>query len=132
LELEVTHTIDIDKFVPAEDNDRRYYEKPYYMAPNGKTCIEAFWVIRDAIKDKDKVALARIVMAGHVIALGSFRQRIAGDDAERCYLAIFRSRASTRRWWIDSKSGRFDPTKSKESMTRLKEPREEECRRPHH
>ena len=29
VEVEATHTIDIDKFVPAADIDRRYYDKPY-------------------------------------------------------------------------------------------------------
>ena len=64
VEVAATHTIDIDKFVPEDEIDRRYYDKPYYIAPDGKTGVDAFAVIRDAMKDKKRVALARIVMVG--------------------------------------------------------------------
>ena len=32
VEIESTHTIDIDKFVPEEDIDKRYYERPLHRA----------------------------------------------------------------------------------------------------
>ena len=34
VKLESTHTIEIDDFVPAEDIDERYLDKPYYIGPN--------------------------------------------------------------------------------------------------
>jgi hypothetical protein len=34
LEVEGTRTIDIDKFVPEEEIDKRYYERPYYFVPD--------------------------------------------------------------------------------------------------
>src|SRR4029453_10224579 len=57
------HTIEIDKFVPEEEIDKRYYERPYYIVPDGKSGEEAFAVIRDAMKDKGRVALAGIIFA---------------------------------------------------------------------
>ena len=36
VEIESTHTIDIDTFVPEEEIDKRYYERPYYIAPNAQ------------------------------------------------------------------------------------------------
>src|SRR6202047_2536236 len=71
VEIESTHTIDIDSFVPLAEIDKRYLDKPYYMVPDGKVGAEAFAVIRDAMKDKDRVGLARIVMSNreHIIAL---------------------------------------------------------------
>jgi DNA end-binding protein Ku len=74
VEIEATHTIDIDKVVPADEIDKRYYERPYYVVPDDKNSEEAFAVIRDALKNKDRVALARIVFANrqHVIALEAF------------------------------------------------------------
>jgi DNA end-binding protein Ku len=71
IEVESTHTIDITGFVPQDEIDRRYLDRPYYIAPAGKVGADAFAVIRDAMKDKDRVALAKIVMAHreHVIAL---------------------------------------------------------------
>ena len=61
--LESNHTIDIDNFVPRDEIDRRYLDHPYYMVPDGKAGIEAFAVIRDAMKDQDRVALGRVVLA---------------------------------------------------------------------
>jgi DNA end-binding protein Ku len=49
--------------VPAVEIDKRYYERPYYIVPDDKSGEEAFAVIRDAMKDKGRVALARIVFA---------------------------------------------------------------------
>src|ERR671912_613524 len=51
IQLESTRTIDIDTFVPSEEIDKRYYDRAYYIAPDAKTGIEAFAVIRDAMKD---------------------------------------------------------------------------------
>ena len=83
VKLESTHTIEIDDFVPAEDIDERYLDKPYYIVPNGKAGVDAFVVIRDAMKRKDKVALARVVLSNreHVIALEAAGQRIVGNDS---------------------------------------------------
>lgn len=71
IEVESTHTVDIDGFVSRASIDKRYLDKPYYIAPDGKTGAEAFVVIRDAMKDKERVALAHIVMAHreHIIML---------------------------------------------------------------
>jgi Ku protein len=71
VQIESTHTIEIDSFVPAEEIDKRYLNHPYYIVPDGKAGIEAFAVIRDAMKDKGRVALARIVLTNreHVLAI---------------------------------------------------------------
>jgi DNA end-binding protein Ku len=71
VQLESTHTIDIDGFVPAAEIDPRYRDRPYYVVPDGKAGVEAFAVIRDAMKDKNRVGLARIVIAHreHLVAL---------------------------------------------------------------
>lgn len=71
IQVESTHTVDIDGFVPRASIDRRYLDKPYYVAPDGTAGVEAFVVIRDAMQDEERVALARIVMAHreHIIML---------------------------------------------------------------
>jgi non-homologous end joining protein Ku len=38
-------------------------DTPYHLVPNGKTGIEAFAVIREAMKQKKMVALGRLVMS---------------------------------------------------------------------
>src|SRR5258707_1701172 len=71
VQIESSHTIDIDSFVPKDEIDKRYLNHPYYIAPDGKAGTDAFAVIRDAMKDQDRVALARIVLTNreHVIAI---------------------------------------------------------------
>ena len=44
--LESTRIIDIEEFVDASSIDRIYWDQPYYLAPAGKTGIEAFAVIQ--------------------------------------------------------------------------------------
>ena len=68
---------------PRTEIDKRYLDKPYYIAPNGKTGAEAFVVIRDAMKDKDRVALGahRMAHREHIIALEPLRQGPARHDA---------------------------------------------------
>lgn len=63
VQLESNHTIDIDNFVPRDEIDKRYLDNPYYIVPDGKSGVEAFAVIRDAMKDQDRVALARVVLS---------------------------------------------------------------------
>src|SRR4051812_11712822 len=36
LQVESTHTIEIDKFVPLAQIDERFYDSPYYIVPNDK------------------------------------------------------------------------------------------------
>ncbi len=62
VKLESTRIIDIEEFVDASSIDRIYWDEPYYLAPAGKTGIEAYSVIRAAMEKQDKVALGRLVM----------------------------------------------------------------------
>lgn len=62
VKLESTRVIDIESFVDAHDIDRIYWDEPYYLAPAGKTGIEAFAVIRAAMEELDQVALGRVVL----------------------------------------------------------------------
>jgi DNA end-binding protein Ku len=60
--LETTRTLDIERFVDEADIDRVYWNDPYYLAPDGDMAVEAFAVIREAMKTSKKVALGRLVM----------------------------------------------------------------------
>ena len=63
IEIESTHTIDIEKFVPRAEVDSRYLDAPYYIAPNERVAEEAFAVIRDAMRDENVVGIGRVVIA---------------------------------------------------------------------
>jgi DNA end-binding protein Ku len=61
--IESSHTIDIDSFVPKAEIDERYVESPYYLVPENKVALEAFAVIRDAMRGKSMAALGRVVLS---------------------------------------------------------------------
>jgi DNA end-binding protein Ku len=63
IRLESTHTLNIESFVDRAEVDERYLDKPYYIAPEDKVSREAFAVIRDAMREKGKAGLGRLVLA---------------------------------------------------------------------
>jgi DNA end-binding protein Ku len=67
--LESTHTIDIDSFVPRKDIDEIYLDTPYYLFPDDEVGVEAFAVIRDAMRSTSLVGIARVVLHNHELVL---------------------------------------------------------------
>ena len=64
IEIESTHTIEIDSFVPRSQIDRRFFDTPYYVTPPSEVVgQEAFAVIREAMRSKRMVALGRLVLS---------------------------------------------------------------------
>ena len=61
--IDSTRTVEIERFVPKASIDDRYRDTPYYLAPEDQVGQEAFAVIRDAMKKKKMVGIARVVMA---------------------------------------------------------------------
>ena len=61
--IESNHTIEIDSFVPREQIDERYLDSPYYITPNDQVGQEAFPLLREAMRGKGMVVLARVVLA---------------------------------------------------------------------
>jgi DNA end-binding protein Ku len=62
VKLEATRIIDITEFVDAAAIDRIYWDEPYYLAPQGKTGLDAFSVIQAAMKKQGKVAIGSLVL----------------------------------------------------------------------
>jgi DNA end-binding protein Ku len=62
LQVESTHTIEIEKFVPRDEIDARYFDSPYYLIPDDEVGLDAFAVIRDAMAAKKMVGLGRVVL----------------------------------------------------------------------
>jgi Ku protein len=130
VQVESNHTIDIDSFVPREEIDKRYLNNPYYIAPDGKAGVDAFAVIRDAMKDKDRVALARIVLSNreHVLAIEPLGKGLLGttlrypyelrdedeyfDDIKNPKISKDMIELATH--ILDSKAAHFDPSKFKD------------------
>src|SRR3954451_8781117 len=78
--LESTRTIEIDEFVPREQIDPRYLIRPYYLRPDGKVGHDAFAVIRETIRNMDKVAVGRVVLTSreHIIGLEPLGKGLMG------------------------------------------------------
>jgi DNA end-binding protein Ku len=137
IQVESTHTLDIEKFVPVDEIDRRYFDRPYYIVPDGKAGEEAFAVIRDAMKDKGRVALAKIVLTNrqHIMAIEPMGKILLGtllryDYEVRDEKELARSLPSPRipkemlslaSHILDTKAGHFDPSEFKDEFeTELK------------
>jgi DNA end-binding protein Ku len=60
---------------------------PYYIVPDGKVGVDAFAVIRDAMKDQERVALARIVLTNreHIIAIEPLGKGLLGTTLRYPY-----------------------------------------------
>jgi DNA end-binding protein Ku len=130
VQIESNHTIDIDSFVPKDEIDKRYLNHPYYIAPDGKAGIDAFAVIRDAMQDKDRVALARIVLTNreHVIAIEPLGKGLLGTTLRYPYELrdedeyfddiknpkISKDMVELASHILDTKAAHFDPGKFKD------------------
>jgi len=62
LKLSSEHTMDVDAFVPIDEIDQRYLEKPYHVVPADRLSTEAFAVIREAMERKRVAARSCIVL----------------------------------------------------------------------
>ena len=62
IQVESSHTMNLDGFVEKASIDQVYLDSPYYVAPSDKVSEEAFAVIRKALEQKKMAALARIVL----------------------------------------------------------------------
>jgi DNA end-binding protein Ku len=130
VQIESNHTIDIDSFVPKDEIDKRYLNHPYYIAPDGKAGIDAFAVIRDAMKQQDRVALARIVLTNreHVIAIEPLGKGLLGTTLRYPYELrdedgyfddirnpkIPKDMVELASHILDTKAAHFDPSKFKD------------------
>src|SRR5713226_3033786 len=125
IEIESTHIIEIDSFVPRSQIDQRFFDTPYYVAPNEPVGQEAFAVIREAMRGKGMVALGRLVLSKRerVIALEPYDKGLLGTTLRYPYelrnagdyfcdlpdLTIAPDMRKLAEHILDSKAGDFDP-----------------------
>jgi DNA end-binding protein Ku len=125
--LESTRTIEIDEFVDRSEIDPRYLIRPYYLRPDGKVGHDAFAVIRETIREMDKVAIGRLVLTNreHIIALEPLDKGLMGtllrdpyevrDPAEYFDeiqdVKVTNDMLDLARHIVEQKAGRFEPDK---------------------
>ena len=62
LKLESKHTIELVQFTNIDDVDPIYFEKSYYVVPEGEIAEEAFLTVREALKSSKKAAIGQVVL----------------------------------------------------------------------
>jgi DNA end-binding protein Ku len=125
--LESTRTIDIDEFVDKAEIDLRYLIRPYYLCPDGKVGHDAFAVIRETLREMNKVAIGRVVLTSreHIIALEPLEKGLVGtllrypyevrseaeyfDDIQD--VKVTKDMLDLAKHIVNQKSGNFEPEK---------------------
>ncbi len=59
---EADKTLDVEAFVPCDQVDDAYFDRPYYLAPSTSAAAGDFALIRDGIAAANVVAIARTVL----------------------------------------------------------------------
>jgi DNA end-binding protein Ku len=125
--LESRHTIELTQFVDVRDIDPLYFERPYFVLPDGDVAEEGYRVIRDALRERKKAAIGQLTLRGkeNLVALYAGGAGLVLDtlrydkeikDADEVFSGIGRgqSRADMLKMaeeLIDSRSEPFDPSK---------------------
>lgn len=125
--LESTRTIEIDEFVDKADIDPRYLIRPYYIRPDGKVGHDAFAVIRETIREMEKVAIGRVVLTNreHIIALEPMDKGLVGTLLRYPYevrseqehfdeiqdVKVTKDMLDLARHIVNQKAGSFEPEK---------------------
>src|SRR5207248_9285496 len=128
VDLEATQTVDIQDFVHQEEIDPVFFYKPYYLEPQ-KGGDKAYALLRDALKDTDKVGVDKVViktrqyLAGVkpedgalILELMHFADELA--DPEQLHLPkkveVGKREMTMAKSLIDSMSSKWEPEKYKD------------------
>jgi DNA end-binding protein Ku len=128
VDLEATQTVDIKDFVDQEDIDPMFFYKPYYLEPQ-KGGDKAYALLRDALKDSNKVGIAKVVIktrqylagvkpedSALVLELMHFADELA--DAEKLHVPkkteVGKREMNMAKSLIDSMSSKWNPEKYKD------------------
>jgi DNA end-binding protein Ku len=134
LRIPSKHTMEVKQFVSESEIDPAYFEKPYFVVPDGDAQAEAFAVVREALRKAGKVALGKIAFSGreHLVAISAptddklpgmmaYVMRYAEElrnpasyFAEIKQVAVEEDQLALAEELIKRKSGKFDPEKFKD------------------
>ncbi|HZS18412.1 MAG TPA: Ku protein [Candidatus Udaeobacter sp.] len=128
VDLEATQTVDIKDFVDQDEIDPMFFYKPYYLEPQ-KGGDKAYALLRDALKDSNKVGIAKVViktrqyLAGVkpedgalVLELMHFADELADPDKLNVpkKTDIGKREMNMAKSLIDSMTSKWDPEKYKD------------------
>ena len=131
LKLASRHTIELTQFVASDEIDPLYFDRPYYMLPDGEAAEEGYRVLRDALYAKRRTGVGQLTLRGreNLVALfadaegqGLVLQTLRYESELKNAAEIFsgvgreKPRADMVRMaeeLIDSRMAAFDPEKFK-------------------
>jgi DNA end-binding protein Ku len=58
------------RFVDEDEIDTRYWEKPYYLVPDGDEADEGYAIMQRALAETGKVAIGQLIMGGRAHLVG--------------------------------------------------------------
>ena len=127
--LETRHTIELTQFVDANDIDPVYFERPYYILPDGDVAEEGYTVIHDALRKARKVGVGQLTLRGREnlvalyaggagLVLDTLRYDSEIRDADDVFSSLGRQKPRAdmldmAAQLIESRSQAFDPTEFK-------------------
>src|SRR3954451_4383393 len=127
VKLESKKTLELTQFVDSSEIDPLFYERPYYVVPADDLAEEAFVVLREALRDTNKVALGQLTLRGreYVVSLkpcgrGILLETLRYADEVVKAQGYFRDIPETKpdpemldlaETLIDKKTAKFDPAR---------------------
>ncbi|RWJ04933.1 MAG: Ku protein [Mesorhizobium sp.] len=118
-------TLSVEAFIACSDVDTVYFDKPYFLAPDGPIAHKAFAVVREGMHTKNVAALAKAVLfrrirtvliraQGSGLVANTLNFDYEVRSAEKAFseipdLKIEGEMLDLAKHIIDSKTGKFDP-----------------------
>lgn len=131
-QAEKTDTIDIVSFADEEEIDIKLFDKPYFIEPD-KKAHKAYALLRDALKESNRVGIARFVMRerehlavikteGNVIILNQLRflteiRNPKGLNLPKKESAYTQKEFKIAQSLIEKQTEKFDPKEFKDRYT---------------
>jgi DNA end-binding protein Ku len=82
-----SRTIDIEDFIDLDDVDPVYFDKTYHLAPADQAAAKPYALLREAMKESNRVAIARFVMRAKQ-SLAAIRVASSDDGDEGDVLVL--------------------------------------------
>lgn len=133
VKIEARKTFDLVQFVDYCEIDPIYFEKPYYVVPDGDLAEDAYRVLRDALRSTKKMGVGQFVMRGreYIAALkpcgdGMLIETLRFADEVREAAPLFADIGNAKsdtelldlaKELIERKSADFDPEAFKDKYT---------------
>jgi DNA end-binding protein Ku len=109
-----SRSLDVHTFVALDEIDAIYFDKTYFLGPGGEEAAKPYALLRDAMEDSGKAAIASFVMRG--------KEYLAAVRADGGLMALetlfFADEVRDPRAEIDNLPGKVKPSRQEARMAR--------------